>query len=200
MTGSRGRLEAVACPLLRDEIDTDAFIPVSENTRLTGAGYGDALFAAWRYLDIEARVPNPDFVLNRPPFDRAQVLLCGRNVGCGSSRESAVWALRDYGFRAVLAMSFNETFLRNCVSNQIWPLHMAEADVAALAGEVTAEPGRAIVVDLLTRSVTARHSRPFEADPYYLHLLIEGLAEDDLLGEYKREIAGIVQRLGETTN
>lgn len=188
------RLEAIACPLVRDQIDTDAFIPVSENTRLTGTGYGDALFAAWRYKDVATRLPDPAFVLNRPPFDRAQILICGRNVGCGSSRESAVWALRDYGFRAVLAMSFNETFLRNCIANRLWPLQMAEADVTALAAEVAQEPERPIVVDLVDRSVVARHRYAVEADPYYLHLLVEGLSEDELLGRYEREIAAVLLR------
>ena len=190
------RLEAIACPLVRDQIDTDAFIPVSENTRLTGTGYGDALFAAWRYKDIATRLPDPVFVLNRPPFDRAQILICGRNVGCGSSRESAVWALRDYGFRAVLAMSFNETFLRNCIANRLWPLQMAEADVVVLAAEVAEDPERPIVVDLVDRSVVAHHRYAVEADPYYLHLLVEGLSEDELLGRYEREIAAVVRRRG----
>jgi 3-isopropylmalate/(R)-2-methylmalate dehydratase small subunit len=190
------RLEGIACPLVRDQIDTDAFIPVSENTRLTGTGYGDALFAAWRYKDIAARLPDPEFVLNRAPFDRAQILVCGRNVGCGSSRESAVWALRDYGFRVVLAISFNETFLRNCVANRIWPLQMAEADATALAAEVAGDPERPIAVDLVDRSVVARHRYLFEADPYYLHLLIEGLSEDDLLERHEAEIDAVARRSG----
>jgi 3-isopropylmalate/(R)-2-methylmalate dehydratase small subunit len=190
------RLEAIACPLVRNQIDTDAFIPVSENTRLTGTGYGDALFAAWRYKDIAARLPDPAFVLNRAPFDRAQILICGRNVGCGSSRESAVWALRDYGFRVVLAISFNETFLRNCVANRIWPLQMAEADATALAAEVAGDPERPIAVDLVDRSVTARRRYLFEADPYYLHLLIEGLSENDLLERHEAEIDAVVRRSG----
>ena len=190
------RLEAIACPLVRDQIDTDAFIPVSENTRLTGTGYGDALFAAWRYTDIAARLPDPEFVLNRAPFARAQILICGRNVGCGSSRESAVWALRDYGFRVVLAISFNETFLRNCVANRIWPLQMAEADATALAAEVAGDPERPIAVDLVDRSVTARRRYLFEADPYYLHLLIEGLSENDLLERHEAEIDAVARRSG----
>ena len=189
------RLEAIACPLVRDQIDTDAFIPVSENTRLTGTGYGDALFAAWRYTDVAARIPDPDFVLNRAPFDRAQILICGRNVGFGSSRESAVWALRDYGFRVVLAISFNETFLRNCVANRIWPLQMAEADVTALAADVADDPQRPIAVDLSDCTITARRRYAFDADPYHLHLLVENLSEDELLGRYEREIAAAVQRL-----
>jgi len=193
---SRGRLEAIACPLVRDQIDTDAFIPVSENTRLTGAGYGDALFAAWRYTDIETRTPDPGFILNRAPFDHAQILICGRNVGCGSSRESAVWALRDFGFRVVIAMSFNETFLRNCIANRIWPLQMVEADVTGLAAEVTSDPAYPVVVDLIARSVAARTSRRFTADPYYLHLLVEDLSEEDLLGRHARQIAAVVRRLG----
>lgn len=195
MTGQRGRLEAIACPLVLDHIDTDAFIPVSENTRLTVTGYADALFAAWRYIDVGARRPDPDFVLNRAPFDRAQILICGRDVGCGSSRESAVWALRDFGFRAVIAISFNETFLRNCIANRLWPLQMTADDIAGLATAVTAAPERAVVIDLTARSMTGRSAHPFELDPYYAHLLIEGLSEDNLLDRYTTEIATVVQRL-----
>ncbi|WP_337050199.1 3-isopropylmalate dehydratase small subunit [Serratia fonticola] len=114
--------QSIACPLMRDNIDTDALLPTSENTRIAVAGYGESLFAFWRYLDLASRTPDPAFVLNNPTYQSAQILLSGANFGCGSSRESAVWALRDFGFRVIIAKSFNETFLRNCITNGLAPL------------------------------------------------------------------------------
>lgn len=131
------RLHAVALPLLRDNVDTDELIPVSENTRVSQTDWGDGLFAGQRYFPGAAgeagRVPDPAFILNRPPFDRAAIVVSGANFGCGSSRESAVWALRDYGFRAVVAVSFNETFKRNCIINGVAPLTVSAADATRLA-------------------------------------------------------------------
>ncbi len=174
-------IEAIACPLFRDQIDTDALIPVSENTRLSSQGFGDALFAAWRYTNIAARTPDPEFILNRAPFSAAQILIAGRNMGSGSSRESAVWALRDYGFKAVIAISFNETFLQNCVANGIWPLIVNAEDVAALCAAVEANPYSQVKIDLDARCITANKGYPFQMDLYFSRLLGEGLTEDLLL-------------------
>lgn len=182
------RLTGVACPLPRDQIDTDAIIPVSENTRLSTTGFGDALFASWRYSNVQARTPDPDFILNQEPFDRAQILIGGRNFGSGSSRESAVWALRDYGFRAVLAISFNETFLRNCIANGLWPLTLSEADIASLSKAVMAASERPITIDLPAQTVTAEQNYTFGLDPYYRRLLVEGLTEDELLARFHTQI------------
>ncbi len=131
------------CRWLRDNVDTDELIPVSENTRVSQTGWGDGLFAGRRYLPgaggEAGRIrPIPAFILNRPPFDRAAIVVGGANFGCGCSRESAVWALRDYGFRAVVAVSFNETFERNCIINGVAPLAVPAADAARLAAAVIA--------------------------------------------------------------
>ena len=188
-------LEAIACPLPRDGIDTDALLPVSENSRLSANGFGDALFAAWRYTNAAARVPDRDFILNRAPFDKAEILIAGRNMGCGSSRESAVWALRDYGFKAVLAISFNETFQQNCVANGLWPLTLEPPAIAALAAEVTASPFEPIRIDLDARRIDACMSHPFALDAYHARLLGEGLTEDALLERYRPAIVARVKRL-----
>jgi 3-isopropylmalate/(R)-2-methylmalate dehydratase small subunit len=188
------RLTALACPLPRDQIDTDALIPVSENTRLSTTGFGDALFASWRYSNIQARMPDPNFILNKEPFDRAQILISGRNFGSGSSRESAVWALRDYGFRAVLAISFNETFLRNCIANGLWPLTLSEADIASLCKAVTAAPKRPITIDLPAQTVTAEQNYSFGLDPYYRRLLVKGLTEDELLARLRPQIDALASQ------
>ena len=190
------RLEAIACPLPRDEIDTDALLPVSENSRLSATGFGDALFAAWRYTDIAARVPEPGFVLNQPPFDKAQILIAGRNMGCGSSRESAVWALRDYGFKAVLAISFNETFEQNCVANGLWPLRLDADAIEAIGASVTTSPSTTIRIDFDARTVQAGETYAFVLDAYYGRLLGEGLTEDALLERYRPAILALVETLG----
>ena len=190
------RLEAIACPLPRDEIDTDALLPVSENSRLSATGFGDALFAAWRYKDITARVADPDFILNHQPFDRAEILIAGRNMGCGSSRESAVWALRDYGFKAVLAISFNETFEQNCVANGLWPLRLDADAIAAIAAFVTTSPSKTIRIDFDARTVQAGKSYAFILDAYYGRLLGEGLTEDALLERYRSAILTRIETLG----
>ncbi|MDR3463103.1 MAG: 3-isopropylmalate dehydratase small subunit [Beijerinckiaceae bacterium] len=181
------RLKAIALPLLRDNIDTDELIPVSENTRVSMSGWGDGLFASKRYLDGVGRTLDPSFILNQAPFDQAGILIAGDNFGCGSSRESAVWALRDYGFRAVVATTFNETFQRNCIVNGVAPLAMSREDIESLAADVMRDPWREVCLDLnsgmLFRDGTADPGQAFafRLDPFYCTLLTTGQTEDDLL-------------------
>ena len=178
------RLHAAALPLLRDNVDTDELIPVSENTRATTVGWGDGLFAAKRYLDAKARIPDPGFILNQPPYDRAAILVSGANFGCGSSRESAVWALRDYGFRIVVATSFNETFKRNCIINGVAPLVVARADAERLAAGIAHDPERGLSVDVAAGTIhQGGDTFAFELDPFYAALLTSGRTEDDMLAE-----------------
>ena len=120
----------VAAPMARDNIDTDQIIPSREMKTVSKTGLGAGLFASQRYTG--ERVPNPDFVLNRPEYADATVLLAGKNFGCGSSREHAVWALADYGIRAVVAESFGEIFYNNCVRNGILPTPLDRATIASL--------------------------------------------------------------------
>lgn len=183
------RLRAIALPLLRDNVDTDELIPVSENTRVSTTGWGDGLFAARRYLDGAGHTPDPGFILNQAPFDRAAILISGENFGCGSSRESAVWALRDFGFKVVIAISFNETFLRNCIVNGLAPLVMSRPDAESLVGEMTRAPSIEISVDLADGML--RHGVrdfAFELDPFYCALLTTGRTEEDLLQALQPDI------------
>jgi 3-isopropylmalate/(R)-2-methylmalate dehydratase small subunit len=126
-------------PLDRRNVDTDAIFPKQYGRSTAKSGYGPVLFDNWRYLDPgdldsdhSLRRPDPDFVLNQPALRGASVLLAGANFGCGSSREHAVWALRDYGFRAVLAPSFGDIFRQNCALSGIAPVVLSEHDVRAL--------------------------------------------------------------------
>lgn len=131
------RVQGVAAPLLRDNIDTDLLIPSREMTHPGKAGYGEKLLAPWRYLPSEdgTRRENPDFVLNRAPFRHAVVLIAGANFGSGSSREQAAWALRQFGLRVVVAPSFGTIFQNNCYRNGLLPVALPRADVEALAAE-----------------------------------------------------------------
>jgi 3-isopropylmalate/(R)-2-methylmalate dehydratase small subunit len=130
----------VAAALLRDNIDTDAIIPSREMKTVGKTGLANGLFANWRYLDVDARTPNPDFVLNRPQQAGTSVLLAGKNFGCGSSREHAVWALAEWGIKAIVAPSFGAIFFDNCVRNGVLPVVLGAADLEALATAVAADP------------------------------------------------------------
>ncbi len=130
-------------PLMRDNIDTDLIIPSREMTTPGKAGYGDKLLAPWRYLPAEpsdagVRRENPDFILNQPPFRQARFLVAGANFGSGSSREQAAWALRQFGFRGVLAASFGAIFQANCYRNGLVPVTLPREDLEALALEAAA--------------------------------------------------------------
>jgi 3-isopropylmalate/(R)-2-methylmalate dehydratase small subunit len=153
------RLKALAAPLLLPNVNTDVMIPSREVTSPSREGYGEKLFASWRYLEPDRR-PNPDFVLNRVPFDRAQILVAGENFGCGSSREMAVWAIRQFGFRCVIAPSFGAIFQANCHRNGVLPVVLPKADVEALGRE--AEAGvLELDVDLESCTVSAPGGRTF---------------------------------------
>ncbi len=130
------RLAAIAAPLLVDNIDTDIIIPSREMKTTGKTGLADGLFANWRYQP-GTRDPNPDFILNKPEFASARILLTGANVGCGSSREHAAWALAEWGIRAIVAPSFNPIFFGNCVRNGIAPVQLPAATIAALENPVT---------------------------------------------------------------
>ncbi|MBY0520555.1 MAG: 3-isopropylmalate dehydratase small subunit [Sphingomonas sp.] len=161
----------VAAPLLRANIDTDAIIPSREIRGVGKTGLADGLFAGWRYL--EGRVPDPSFVLNQPIYAHAQILLAGANFGCGSSREHAVWALHDYGVRAIIAPSFAPIFESNCVRNGIIPVVLDAAIIAQLDEIVS--------IDLKAQTVA---SGPvvagFAIDPAAKAMLAEGLDAIDL--------------------
>jgi 3-isopropylmalate/(R)-2-methylmalate dehydratase small subunit len=139
----------VAAALLRNNVDTDAIIPSREMTSVGKTGLAKGLFANWRYRDLATRDVEPDFVLNRASQAGTSILLAGHNFGCGSSREHAVWALAEWGIRAIVAPSFGAIFFDNCVRNGLLPVVLPEADVHALASAVEADPQtRVITLDL----------------------------------------------------
>jgi 3-isopropylmalate/(R)-2-methylmalate dehydratase small subunit len=162
-----------AVPLIRDNIDTDAIIPSREMKGTGKTGLADGLFAGWRYTQIGGRDPVPGFVLNDPAYAGAEILLGGANFGCGSSREHAAWALAEYGFRAVIAPSFNPIFRGNCVRNGIVPVELDPAPFAAGAGPVT--------IDLPAQTVTGGgQTVAFAIEEEAKAMLVGGLDAIDL--------------------
>ncbi len=149
------RLDGVAAPLMRANVDTDAIIPSREMKQVSKTGLSGGLFANWRYADVATRQEDPGFVLNRPSYRGASILVAGSNFGCGSSREHAVWALHEYGVRCVIAPSFGAIFQGNCVRNGILPVALPEDQVQALAALVEAAPGVRLSIDLEAQTITA---------------------------------------------
>ena len=130
-------LTSRAAAILRDNIDTDQIIPSREMKSVSKLGLSDGLFAGWRYQEPGSRIINPDFILNKTGNADVKILLSGKNFGCGSSREHAVWALHEYGFRAILAESFGEIFYNNCIKNGILPVQLTSDEIAKLADRET---------------------------------------------------------------
>jgi 3-isopropylmalate/(R)-2-methylmalate dehydratase small subunit len=175
-------LTALVAPLDRADVDTDAIFPKQFLVSLSKSGYGDALFAGWRHrtTDRGQRVLDPAFPLNDPRYRGAEILLCRRNFGCGSSREQAPWALRDYGFRALIAPSFGAIFYDNCLKNGLLPVVLAEPMVDRLFAAVLAQSGYRLTIDLSAQTVRTPEGDllPFTIDAFRKRCLVESL--DDI--------------------
>lgn len=172
------QVSGIAAPMLRINIDTDQIIPALFLGGTDAKGYGANLFHGWRFL-ADGK-PNPEFILNQPPYDRAQVLLADRNFGCGSSRERAPKALREFGFRAILAPSFGGIFFNNCYRNGIIPVELPIEQVRAIADEVAASQGLGqVTVDVEAKMVTSPSGArcSFEAPETLRQMLLQGLDE-----------------------
>lgn len=171
-------LSSVAAPLMRVNIDTDAIIPSREMKGVSKEGLSVGMFANWRYTDVDARVENPEFVLNRAPFRDAEILLGGENFGCGSSREHAVWALKEWGIRCIIAPSFGTIFYGNCIRNGVLPIILPETVVKAFAEVAESGAESAIVnIDLPAQTVIGPQGdqHRFEIAPADKEMLVEGL-------------------------
>ena len=189
------KVTGIAAPMLRINIDTDQIIPTLFLGGTDAKGYGEHLFHHSRYLPDGQ--PNPEFILNQPPYDRAQILLADRNFGCGSSRERAPKALREFGFRAVIAPSFGGIFFNNCYRNGIVPVELPIEDVRAIASEVEAAGGNAsVTVDLEAQTVTAPGGTVlrFTAPGTLRQMLLQGVDEIELTLSRGREIEAYRER------
>ena len=170
-------LTGLVAPLDRMNVNTDEITPARflKTTRRTG--FEKVLFANWRYLDKDSTQPDPDFVLNQPRYQGATILLTDDNFGCGSSREHAPWAIRDYGFRCLIAPSFADIFYNNCFNNAILPITLDQATVRELFNEVAAHEGYTLHVDLAAQTVTTPSGRAlhFDIDNFRKNALLQGL-------------------------
>jgi 3-isopropylmalate/(R)-2-methylmalate dehydratase small subunit len=169
-------LTAIAAPLLRDNVDTDAIIPSREMKTVGKTGLADGLFAGWRYQGVGSRSPEPSFVLNNPAYAGARILLSGRNFGCGSSREHAVWALGEYGFRAIIAPSFAPIFEANCLRNGLLPARLEPHEIEQLVHLATgAEAPAPITIDVEKGSIRCEgRQMHFSLDPEAREMLVTG--------------------------
>jgi 3-isopropylmalate/(R)-2-methylmalate dehydratase small subunit len=169
-------LRAKAVALLQDNIDTDQLLPKQFLNAIDREGFGKHLFHDWRYLDDKEAVPNPDFILNHPAHQGAEILLSGANFGCGSSREHAPWALADYGFKVLIAESFADIFYANCINNQLLLICLSHTEIQQLSAIVNRQPQRLIEVDLVAQQVRAGElTLHFEIDGRIKHNLLLGL-------------------------
>jgi len=185
-------LNSVGFPLMRANIDTDAIIPGIEMQKLSKTGLGQGLFANWRYLgESRDRVENPAFPLNDKAYQNARILLAGPNFACGSSREPAVWAIRDWGFRCVIAPGFGSIFYSNCFKNGLLPISLPLAQVKTLAAQTEKNSlNRIISVNLEARQVIAPNGElfPFTISEYYRSILLENIDPLSAVMKYREKI------------
>ena len=191
------KITAIVAPLDRSNVDTDAIIPKQFLKSIKRSGFGPNAFDEWRYLDHgepgmdnSKRPLNPDFSLNQPRYQGAQILLTRKNFGCGSSREHAPWALDDYGFRAVIAPSFADIFFNNCYKNGLLPIVLTEEQVDQLFKEVEAIEGYQLSIDLAEQTLTTPSGETFKFDitEHRKHCLLNGLDEIGLTLQHADEI------------
>ncbi|QBZ82823.1 3-isopropylmalate dehydratase small subunit 1 [Hydrogenovibrio crunogenus] len=190
-------LTAIVAPMDRSNVDTDAIIPKQFLKSIKRTGFGPNLFDEWRYEDVgepgmdnSNRPLRKDFVLNQPRYQGSRILLARENFGCGSSREHAPWALKDYGFDVIIAPSFADIFFNNSFKNGILPIVLDEAVVDGLFKEVFAEEGYQLTIDLENQQIKKPNGEtiPFEVDPFRRHCLLNGLDDIGLTLQHEDEI------------
>ena len=196
-------LDGLVMPLDRSNVDTDAIIPKQYLKSVKRTGFGPNLFDDWRYLDPGEpgqdhgkRRPNPDFVMNQPRYRGASILLARENFGCGSSREHAVWALEDAGFRVVIASSFADIFFNNCFKNGVLPIVLDAAILDLLFRETEANEGYRLRVDLEQQTITRPNGETihFEVDEFRKYCLLNGLDDIGLTLQHADEIRAYEER------
>ncbi len=197
----------IVAPLDRPNVDTDAIIPKQFLKSIKRSGFGPNAFDDWRYLDAGGpeidntrRRINPDFVLNQPPYDKATILLARENFGCGSSREHAVWALDDFGFRAVIAPSFADIFFNNSFKNGLLPIVLDADIVDGLFKLVSEKNGLELSIDLEAQTVNCQGEKiaTFEIDDFRKHCMLHGLDDIALTLQHADEIKAFEDKRKQT--
>ena len=197
------RFTGLVAPMDRANVDTDAIIPKQFLKSIKRSGFGQNLFDEWRYLDhgepgmdSATRQLNPDFVLNQPRYQGAQILLARANFGCGSSREHAPWSLQDYGFRVIIAPSFADIFFNNCFKIGLLPIILDVDAMDRLFAAVQSNEGYRLTIDLEQQTVTAPDGEVyrFDIDPFRKHCMLNGLDEIGLTLQHAEKIKQFEQQ------
>ncbi|NCX24793.1 MAG: 3-isopropylmalate dehydratase small subunit [Proteobacteria bacterium] len=201
LAGNELNLSGVVACIDRDNIDTDQIIPTEYLKSIKKYGFEDYLFDGWRYLDEgklgitkDQREINPNFILNQEPFNKASILLTRDNFGCGSSREHAVWALRDFGIKVVIASSFGDIFYNNCFKNGVLPIRLEKNQIEELFKTLSAEVSE-LSVDLDSKKISHKKHElyDFKVEDNLLERIIFGLDDVDMTLKYKDKIIAFEQ-------
>jgi 3-isopropylmalate/(R)-2-methylmalate dehydratase small subunit len=201
LQGNELIINGVVASIDRDNIDTDQIIPTEYLKSIKKYGFEDYLFDGWRYLDEgklgiskDERKQNPDFILNKEPFDKASILLTRDNFGCGSSREHAVWALRDFGIKTVIASSFGDIFYNNCFKNGVLPIKLNKDQIDNLFKSLKDASGElSISLDSKKISQNEKELYAFDVEENLLERIIYGLDDVDMTLKFKDKIASFEQ-------
>ncbi len=187
-------LEGVAAPLKIINVDTDMIIPKQYLKTIKRTGLGKGLFSEQRYRDDGSE--NPDFVLNKPAYRKAKILIAGDNFGCGSSREHAPWALMDFGIRCVISTSFGDIFYNNCFKNGVLPVRVSPEDLEKLFDDAERGANAIIGIDLAKQEIRGPDGGvvKFEIEPFRKHCLLNGLDDIDLTQQKKEKIASYEEK------
>ena len=186
-------LNSNVAPVNRVNVDTDQIIPKQFLKRIERTGFGQFLFNDWRFL--EDGTENPEFVLNKETYRDANILVSGRNFGCGSSREHAPWALQDFGFKCIIAPSFADIFFSNCFQNGVLPIVLPEETVQEIMENSESDPEYEIIVDLRSQRVWDTNEdvvAEFDIEPFRKHCLLNGLDDIGLTLENELDIQAYV--------
>ena len=186
---SFGKISSRAVLLPLDDVDTDQIIPARYLKTTEKSGFGEHLFADWRYMPDGGE--SPDFALNQPSAEGSSILIVGLNFGIGSSREHAPWALVDWGFRAVIAQSFADIFRTNALKNGLLPISIDGGTHTSIVEKVTAEPDTQLTIDLADQTLTLAqgNSVEFSIDPFAKRILMEGIDELDYIRSFEDQIS-----------
>ena len=182
-------IRSTVIPLPVENIDTDQIIPARFLKATTREGFGKNLFRDWRYNHDDENQPNAEFILNNPTY-KGNILVAGKNFGCGSSREHAAWAIKDYGFQVVVSSFFADIFSNNALNNFLLPVRVSDAFLEKIFNRVNENPSQEITVDLATQtiSIDEQTSETFEINPYKKECLLNGFDDIDYLLNMLNEI------------
>ncbi|HET9200846.1 MAG TPA: 3-isopropylmalate dehydratase small subunit [Dehalococcoidia bacterium] len=188
------KITGIIAPLDRVNVDTDQIIPKQFLKRIEKTGFNDALFYDWRIKPDGS--PDPDFVLNKEPYTQASILVAGRNFGSGSSREHAPWALKDFGFRAIIAPSFADIFRNNCFQNGLLPIELPEEAVNELIERAQKYPGYSLTIDLEKNEISDDEVflMKFEVDDFRRYCLLNGLDDIAMTLQHEEKIEAFEAR------